>query len=74
MMLLEGRRERCGGRKTLRGSNKEKKSTEWLGDSLETPTEKKKKTSRSRLRLLVRLSFSLPDLTSPHASVDAAGV
>lgn len=73
MMLLEGRRERCGGRKTLRGSNKEKKSTEWLGDSLETTTEKKK-PSRSRLRLLVRLSFSLPDLTSPHASVDAAGV
>jgi hypothetical protein len=73
MMLLEGRRERCGGRKTLRGSNKEKKSTEWLGDSLETTT-KKKKPSRSRLRLLVRLSFSLPDLTSPHASVDAAGV
>ena len=72
MMLLEGRRERCGGRKTLRGSNKEKKSTEWLGDSLETTTEKKK-PSRSRLRLLVRLSFSLPDLTSPHASVDAAG-
>jgi len=41
MMLLEGRRERCGGRKTLRGSNKEKKSTEWLGDSLETTTKKK---------------------------------
>ena len=73
MMLLEGRRERCGGRKTLRGSNKKKKARNGSATHLRRQ-RKKKKPSRSRLRLLVRLSFSLPDLTSPHASVDAAGV
>ncbi len=65
MMLLEGRRERCGGRKTLRGSNKEKKSTEWLGDSLETPTEKKKTQSQPDCVSWFVSLFPFPTLPRP---------